>query len=118
MGSGASSPDEVRQALLELTAYFAAAARGNLDEAATYGPFRLLEGAQRVVRVMQQLDLSAVELDDWCDSVTTHAIALSTDNDRLASSADRLLAWLAERQRAAGAGSSESIGTGLDPGSS
>jgi hypothetical protein len=117
MASGDSSTDAVRQSLLELAAYFAAAARGNLEEAATYGPFRLLEGAQRVIRAMQQLDLSEAELDAWCDSVTTHAIALSTDSDRLAASADRLLASLADRQRAAGAGSGESIGTGHEPGS-
>jgi hypothetical protein len=101
--------------MLELTGYFAAAARGNLDEAPSYGPFRLLEGAQRVVRAMQQLDMSEAELDAWCDSVTAHANALSTDRDRLAASADRLLAWLADRQRAAGGGSNESNGTGQEP---
>ena len=43
--SDAITPDGVRHAFLELMLYLAAAARGNVDEQAGYGPLRLLEGS-------------------------------------------------------------------------
>src|SRR6202008_4847447 len=51
--------EHVRDALMELMLYLAAAARGNVDEQVGYGPLRLLEGAQRAVRALERVCLVA-----------------------------------------------------------
>ena len=42
------------QGLLELAAYMITSARGLLDEPATYGPFRLIDGASRLCGLLSE----------------------------------------------------------------
>jgi hypothetical protein len=89
--------EELRVALTELVAYFGAAAEGNLQEARGYGPFRLLEGAVRTIRLMDQFGYADRELTAWGEAVTRDAILLSSDRAHARRTAERLLAHLSKR---------------------
>ncbi len=88
--------EEVRSRLLELAAYLSSAARGNVDEAPGYGPFRLLEGTQRIIRVLANLGLSDKQLDLVAKDLTDNAMRVIGDPRLARQTADRVLALLAE----------------------
>jgi hypothetical protein len=49
---------DLTEELRELAAYFAASARGLLDEPPSYGPFRIIDGISRLVVVLEKYGLS------------------------------------------------------------
>lgn len=90
-----SPNDAVRAGLLEVAAYLASAARGNIDEASGYGPYRLLEGVVRVVRVLDNLDLSHADLNQMASNLEGAAMKIIGDPERARQTADAALEVLA-----------------------
>jgi hypothetical protein len=99
-----TSNDLVRARLLELAAYLASAARGNVDEATGYGPYRLLEGFMRVVRLLDELGLSHPELNNAASDVAGAAMKIIGDPELARETADKVLGVLAVQIASAGAG--------------
>jgi hypothetical protein len=80
-----------RNALLEIMLYLIAAARGNVDEAAGYGPLRLLEGAQRIARLLDEAGLADDELRDFANDFTKQAMEITQDPALTRQTADAAL---------------------------
>ncbi len=91
----------VRDAILELMTYLAAAARGNVDESSGYGPLRLLEGAQRAAWLLSELGVQDEELSAYHNRITQDAMKILASPELTRSVADELLTLLAERTVAA-----------------
>lgn len=85
---------DVRAGLLEITIYLVAAARGNVDEPSGYGPLRLLEGAQRIVRLLDEAGLADDELRSFADQMTRKAVAITNDPVLARETADAVLEML------------------------
>lgn len=88
------SGDELRAALLELMVYLVTAARGNVDEGAGYGPLRLLEGAQRVARLLDDAGLADEELKNFATEMTRKAMDITKNPDLTRQTADDALEML------------------------
>lgn len=96
----------VRARLVEILAYLASAARGNVDEAAGYGPYRLMEGILRVIRILRDFGFVDDELNDIADDLTTNAMKIIGDKERARETADRILRVASERLSDEGVGGS------------
>ncbi len=95
--TSAIAHDGLEERLLELVAFLSSAARLNVDEPSGYGPYRLLEGSVRTVRMMRDMDLSNEVLDAWAERTAVDAMRLIADQPELARRADELVALVASR---------------------
>lgn len=95
-----SKPDiqgDLRGALLELMVYLVAAARGNVDEGGGYGPLRLLEGAQRVARLLEDAGLADEEVKQFSANVTRLAMKITKNPELTRQTADETLEMLTSK---------------------
>jgi hypothetical protein len=92
--AGSCDVSKVRQGLLELMTYLAAAAWGNVNEAPGYGPLRLLEGVQRVARLLSDLGIGEETLTAYDRRITQEGMKILADSDLAVALADQLLAEL------------------------
>jgi hypothetical protein len=74
--------DELQVALLEVLAFLAASAHGAVASTRLYGPLRLMEGCERLIRVMESLGIADQELSSMANSVVDNGMLLSTDTER------------------------------------
>jgi uncharacterized protein DUF6092 len=94
------SSEHVRIRLLELTAYLASAAHGNVGEPSSYGPYRLLEGAVRVLRTIDELGLGDDELRSEGEGIVDHAMRIVKDQAIARERAEQLLNLALDRLEA------------------
>jgi len=94
------SPELARIRLLELMAYLAAAAYGNVAEPSSYGPYRLLEGAIRIVRLMDELGLGDDKLRRAGEDIVEHAMQVVKDQAIARERAEQLLNLALDRLEA------------------
>ena len=87
----------IKDSFTELLAYFASAARGNVDEGDGYGPYRLLEGVVRSTREMERLGLSDPTLNDLAAGLVVDAMKIIKDPALARARADELLEELVDR---------------------
>jgi hypothetical protein len=71
--------EELRFAFMEILTYLATSARGTIDEPRLYGPLRLMEAANRMIHLMEQLGLSDPDLDTLRHRIVSEAMVISTD---------------------------------------
>jgi hypothetical protein len=79
---------QLRTALLELTMYLSTSARGVVYEPKLYGSLRLMEAAERVIELLDKLNLSDDELNELSDRIVAEAMLISTDADHCATFTD------------------------------
>jgi hypothetical protein len=93
------SHQELQGALLELLTFLATSARGAVDEPKLYGPLRLIETAQRVINLMDRLNLSDDELNAIADRFIDEAMSISIDEARCVAFTDEMAVLFARRLR-------------------
>ena len=91
--------DRVRAALLEIAAYFASAASISIDEPPSYGNLRLLEGVQRTLDAIVELDLADEELIAVAADLDTRVNLAPSDHEGSRQLADELAAVIVARLR-------------------
>ena len=62
--SGAEATAEADKRLLDLFCYMVTSARGCVNEPTIYGPFRLVDTMQKVIEILEELDLASKFLSD------------------------------------------------------
>lgn len=77
----------LRETLFLLLGYLLTSARGLYDEPASYGPFRLLDAAARLIRAMEQSGL----MDPYLAQLRQ-----ALDMERLSSSSDQAIQAMAD----------------------
>jgi hypothetical protein len=92
-----SDADRVRTALLEIAAYLASAASISLDEPPSYGNLRLLEGVQRTLDAIVELDLADDELASVAADLDLRVHHAPADPEGSRELADRLAGVIAAR---------------------
>jgi hypothetical protein len=86
---------ELRRSLVEVLAYLSASAHGALASSKLYGPLRLIEGCERLIRAMEEIGLADPELNKLADDIAAQGMLLSTDAERCRAFADHLTVVLA-----------------------
>ena len=90
------APNEVRAALLEVLQFAGTAAHGNTMEHASYGPIRLLQCAQRIVRVLEGFGLTTDELGRFAEQVAEDSTRIQHDPELARDVAERLLTMVGD----------------------
>jgi len=92
------------RAFIEIAAYLASAASLSAGEPPSYGNLRLLEGVQRVLDALIDLDIADGELRTLASGLGEEVTGSSGDVERSQALADRLVAALVARLEAGPAG--------------
>ncbi len=85
------SPDELRTGTLELLCYLLASARGVIYEPRLYAPYRLAEGARRLILLMDQAGIATVEWRTIADDIQRHVMNAITNEEECKTLLDKLV---------------------------
>lgn len=99
MSVSALDSREQRLLFLELLTYLATSARGVIYEPRLYGPLRLMEAAQRLIRLMVHLGVADTELEAIAERIVVEAMAIATDDERCISLTDEATLLFARKLR-------------------
>jgi hypothetical protein len=94
-----SEVDKSKIRFFELLAYLSTSARGLVYEPKLYGPLRLLEAVDRLIDLMDELELADEELITLANKITTDAMMISTNPNYCVKVTDDLSLLFANRLR-------------------
>lgn len=89
--------EKARELLFRHLCYLASGAAGLVAEPHLYGPFRLVDAAERLIGIMRELDMSDPFLDDVAAFIAAEKESVMTDETRFVAFLDELVARLAGR---------------------
>jgi hypothetical protein len=83
--------EELRAGALEVMCYLLAAARGVFYEARLYAPYRLADGARRLIRFLDEAGVTDPEWRAIAAEIEEHAMTIITDEEAGAELIDELV---------------------------
>jgi Family of unknown function (DUF6092) len=92
---------DLRLSLLEVLTYLAVSAHGVIASSKLYGPLRLMEGCERLIRLMESLGLADPDLRMLADRIVSESMLISTDTDRCRAFTDEASVSLARKLKEA-----------------
>lgn len=93
--------DELRFSLLETLTFLAASAHGAVESQKLYGPLRLMEAAERIIRLMDACGLADEELRELAEQIVAMAMPLATDAEQCSAFTNEITLLLTHRLKAA-----------------
>lgn len=94
------SPDELRVEVLELLCYLMTSARGVIYEPRLYAPYRLAEGARRLILLMDKAGLADPEWLAIAADIEGNVMKVVTDEEACKQIVDELVLRLAGQLKA------------------
>ncbi len=85
------STDELRTGTLELLCYLLASARGVIYEPRLYAPYRLAEGARRLIALMDKAGIANPEWLAIAEDIQRHVMPAITDEEATKTMLDKLV---------------------------
>jgi len=87
---------KARELLFRYLCYLVSSAAGLVDEPALYGPFRLVDAAERVIDIMGELGLGDSFLTELRECIVRHKEKVMTDEQGFVAFLDQTVRTLAD----------------------
>lgn len=100
MSQTALSETELQAGVLEILCYLLASARGVIYEARLYAPYRLAEGARRLILLMDQAGIARSDWREIAEEIERNVMPAISDEERCKQILDGLVLKLTAQLKA------------------
>jgi len=100
--TGITDKDRLRGSFFDLLAFLVTSARNCVEEPKLYGPFRLLDGASRLIEILEEADVADEFLVEVRQKIDHNKYSVMGDKDEFIKFLDNLILEFVDKLKSTG----------------